>query len=278
MKIHKQYSTGANKSPFDIRTFTYTPDKANIIGGKKWEEVDIEDQRRVGICTAISVSMRARKHFSVDFSDDFQYLMQKRWEQNWNEGSSIFVALNIGKTIGFLPQSEWKHTTLEDRDLPYSEYIKKLQAIPEEEIKRLSEIASKYKIKAYASITVTRDNLANAIDEQGALPVRFAIGEEWWTEPIEPLRLPKDVISGHAVNLTNYNGDSMRIANSWGVDWADKGTAYFLFSKYRPTEAWGVWFTDVPKEIEEQIEDRATIIGKILDLLQQIIILVAKLT
>jgi len=278
MKIHKQYSTGANKSPYDIRTFTYIPDKANIKGGKKWEEIDIENQRRVGICTGISVSMRARKHFGIDFSDDFQYLMQKRWEQNWNEGSSIFVALTIGKTIGFLPQSEWKHTTLEDRDLPYTEYIKKLQAIPEEEIKRLSYIASKYKIKAYASIPVTRDNLANAIDEQGALPVRFSVGNEWWTEPIEPLRPPQNVISGHAVNLTNYYGGSFRIANSWGVNWADNGTAYFLLSQYRPTEAWGVWFAGVPKEIEEQIENRATIIGKILDLLQQIIILVAKLT
>jgi len=271
------YSTGANKSPFDLRTFTYVPDKANIVGGTKWEPASIEDQKRVGICTGISASMRARKHFGIDFSDDFQYLMQKRSENNWDEGSSISSALNIGKNVGFLPQSEWTFTTLEDRNLPYAQYIEKLKAVPESEIIRLSAIASKYKIKAYASIPVTRDNIANAIDEQGALPSRFVIGEEWWTAPIEPLRPPKTVISGHAINITNYNGDSMRLANSWGIDWADKGTAYFLFSQYRPTEAWGVWFSDVPQVIIEQIESRATIVGKILDLLQQIILLVTKL-
>lgn len=88
---------------------------------------------------------------------------------------------------------------------------------------------------------------------------------------VQPLRPPKNPISGHAVNLTNYDGDSFRISNSWGTDWADKGSAYFLFSQYRPTEAWSVWFTDVPKEIEVQIESRASIIGKIMDLLQQAI-------
>ena len=268
---------GAKASPYDIRTFTWIPDKANIKGGERWAEVDIEDQKRVGICTGISVSMRARKYFGVDFSDDFQYLMQKRSENNWDEGSSISSALNIGKNVGFLPQSEWTHTSIEDRKLNYSEYIKKLQAVPEEEITRLMGIASKYKIKAYASIPLTRDNLATAIDEQGALPVRFLVGEEWWTAPIEPLRPPKNPITGHAVNLTNYDGESFRIGNSWGTDWADKGTAYFLFSQNKPTEAWGVWFTDVPKEIIIQVESRATIIGRIMDLLQQVIALLAKL-
>jgi len=271
------YSTGAQKSPFDLRTFTYVPTKSNIIGGTKWGPASIEDQKRVGICTGISTSMRARKYFGVDFSDDFQYLLQKRSENNWDEGSSISSALNIGKNVGFLPQSEWTFTTLEDRNLPYSEYIKKLQAVPESEIVRLSAIASKYKIKAYASIPVTRDNLANAIDEQGALPSRFVVGEEWWTVPVEPLRPPKNVISGHAINITNYNGDSFRLANSWGIDWADKGTAYFLFSQYKPTEAWGVWFAEVPQVIVDQIESRASIIGKIIDLLQQVIALVLKL-
>lgn len=186
------YPTGAKASPFDIRTFQWVPDKANVKGGTRWEPVDHEDQKRIGICTSMSDSMRARKHFGVDFSDDFMYLMQKRSENNWDEGSSISSGLNIGKNVGFLPQSEWTHTTLEDRNLPYSEYIKKLQAVPEEEISRLAAIASKYKIKAYASIPVTRDNLANAIDVQGALPSRFVVGEEWWVPRIININITQD--------------------------------------------------------------------------------------
>jgi len=271
-----EYSTGANKSPFDIRTFTYVPDKAQVKGGTKWLPEDIDNQRRVGICTGISLTMRAQKHFGIKFSADFQYLIQKRMENNWDEGSSIYTALKVGKNVGFLPYKEFPIKE-SDRNLSYAEYILKLQAIPESEITRLSAIASQYKLKAYASVPVTRDILADAIDNTGALLVRYVIGEEWWTAPIEPLRTPKAIISGHAVNETNYNADSSRIANSWGRDWADSGTAYHNFKDYKPTEAWSVWFEEVPKVIVDQIESRATIIGKIMDLLQQVIVLLAKL-
>lgn len=272
------YATGANKSPYDIRTFTYIPTKAAYKGGERWNPEDIDDQHHVGICTGISLTMRAGKHYKMKFSPEFQYLCQKVfYDKNWDEGSAIINALKVGKNIGFLPANEWTYTTIEDRKLPYSEYIKKLQAIPDTEIERLKSIASKYKLKAYAWVPVNRDTIANAIDNTGALLTRFVIGEEWWTLPIEPLRAPKLPISGHAINLTNYSGDSDRVANSWGDDWADKGTAYLLLNNYKPTEVWSVWFEDVPQEIQQQIESRASIVGKILDLLQQIIVLVAKL-
>lgn len=273
-----KYSTGAEKSPYDIRTFSYIPTTAGYKGGEKWGPVLIDDQSKVGICTSISLTMRAGQHYGETFSEDFQYLMQKKiYDQGWWEGSSIFHALKVGKNIGFLPEKEWTYTTAEDKKLPYSEYVKKLQAIPDSEIERLKEIAKTYKLKAYASVPVNRETLCNAIDESGALLSRFVVGSEWWTAPIEPLRAPKDPISGHAVNLTNYTGNSFRIANSWGTDWADMGTAYFLFNDYRPTESWAVWFEDVPKQIEEQLENRETIIGKIVDLLQQVIELLKKL-
>lgn len=272
----KTYSSGADKSPFDIRTFTYKPTKANLTGGIKWGVEDIDDQHAVGICTSISLTMRAGKFFNKKFSPDFQYLMQKKQDGNWDEGSSILSAIKVGKSIGFLPTEDFSISE-EYRKLPYHEYIKKLQSFTEEDIEKLKVKASKYKISAYASVPTSRDYLANAIDSAGSLLVRFAIGNEWWTNPIEPLKPPKNVISGHAVNHTNYSGNSFRIANSWGTAWADKGTAYHLLTEYKPTEAWSVWFADVPKEIEKQIEDRSAIVGKILDLLQQIIVLVTKL-
>lgn len=255
--MNYEFGMGAFDSQKDDRTFTYAPITANKKGGSRWLPEDIEYQSRVGICTAISLTMHARKYYGIDFSDDFQYLCQKKlYDLNWMEGSSIFVALKVGKNIGFLPQSEWNHTTLEDRNLPYAEYIEKLKALPDAEIERLKLIASKYKLKAYASVPVDRDLLANAIDESGALLTRFTVGSEWWTNPIEPLREPISPVSGHAVNLTNYDGNSFRIANSWGPDWADKGTAYFLLNDYKPTEAWAVWFEDVPKEIDEQLKNK----------------------
>lgn len=269
------YSTGAEQSPYDIRTFTYAPTKASVKSGVRWEEKDIDDQKRVGICTAISLTMRAQKHFNIKFSPEFQYLCQKKfYDMNWYEGSSISHALKVGKNIGFLPIEEFPTV---DRNLPYNEYVEKLKAIPDSEIERMKAIASKYKLKAYASVPISREYLANAIEENGALLQRFSLGKEWWTNPIQPLRPPKNPISGHAVNSTNTNGNSFRIANSWGTDWADKGTAYHLLDEYAPTEAWAVWFDEVPKEIKKQEDSRATTIGKIMDLLQQVIVLLAKL-
>lgn len=273
----KEYTFGAEKSPYDIRTFTYVPTKASVKAGVRWTTEDIDDQKRVGICTAISLTMRAKKHFGKEFSPEWQYLCQKKfYDLNWTEGSSISHALKVGKNIGFLPIEDIG-ISKDIRNLPYHEYIEKLKSIPEAEIERLKVIASKYKIKAYASVPVTRENMANAIEEQGAILQRFSVGSEWWTSPIEPLRAPQNPVSGHAVNSTNTNGDSFRIANSWGTDWADKGTAYHLLSQYAPTEAWAVWFDEVPQEIKKQEDSRATTIGKIMDLLQQVIVLLAKL-
>ena len=252
------YGMGATESPKDDRTFTYAPTKSNKKGGERWLPKYIDHQHKVGICTGISKTMRGGNNYNKKFSAEFQYLCQKKFfDLNWEEGSSIFYAIKVAKNIGLLPVEEWTWTTEEDRNLPYSEYIKKLQAIPDSEIDRLKLIAANYKVKAYASVPIDRDSLANAIDDSDALLVRFSVGNEWFTAPIEPLRPPVNPISGHAVNLTNYDGNSFRIANSWGTDWADEGTAYFLFNSYKPTEAWAVWFEDVPEEIQKQIDLKA---------------------
>lgn len=297
LKINNKYMEkhefvgGCIPSPYDIRTFDFLGiDKAvaNKKGGQRYNPEDILHQHKVGTCTATSMVQKAKKHFGVEFSDDFQYLMQKILVDNpgypnwqWGEGSSAYAACKVGQQIGFLPKKEFSKWIKEsDKKKTYAEYIKKLQAVPEKEIERLKEIAKKYRIKAYARTLLDRDSLAIAIDEsKTGLITRYELGEEWWDEPIQPLRPPKKFISGHLVIDTNYDGNSFRIANTWGPDWADKGTAYRLHNQYKPTEAWLIFFeeVDIPKEIKVQIESRETIKGKILDLIQQIINLVKKL-
>ena len=277
-----KYSTGCEKSPYDVRTFA-SPVMAYVKqkGGKRYNPKDIESQKKVGICTGISKTQKARKEKEMKFSADFQYLCQKKYyDKNWKEGSSIFHALKVAKNIGLLPEEEWTLTTLEDRKLPYHEYIKKLQSLNTVEFNRLIKIANKYKIKAYAKVPVTRDAMAQAIDDSNSgILARFVIGKEWWTPPIEPLRKPVKKISGHAVTISNFDGGSFRIANTWGDEWATGGTAYFLLRKYAPTECWKVWYWDdkLPKKIEKKLESREAIVGQIFDLLQKIILLVVKL-
>lgn len=272
------YATGANRSPYDVRTFAYVPTGVPNKGGTRYQPEDIEDQHRVGICTAISTTQNARKATGMKFSADFQYLMQKKFrDKNWNEGSSLSSALWVAKNIGFLPAQYWTATDENDRKLSYNKYIEKLKNVSDAEIERLKILAAPHKIEAFAKVPVDRDLMAQAINESEAgLLTRYSLGKEWWTKPIEPIQPPKSQISGHAVTDSNYDGDSFRIANTWGTDWADNGTGYRLHSQYRPTEAWMVYYKKAPAPIQEQIDARLTLQGKILDVLQQLINLLQK--
>lgn len=267
------YSTGADKSPKDLRTFAYVPDPAQMTGGTRYKASDIDDQHKVGICTAIHLTQNAGKALGIEFSPDFQYLLQKKeYDKNWNEGSSIFYALKVAKNFGLLPIEKFKYIKEADRKLPYDLYIKKLQAIPDKEIERLKKSASKNKLLAYASVPIDRDMLANAISEsESGILVRFDLGKEWWTKPIEPLRPPKEIVSGHATIICNYDGGSFRIANTWGSDWADKGTAYFLLKNYKPTEAWIPYYTKTSSGVDAQQEKLKSLQGRAITLLQQFV-------
>jgi hypothetical protein len=280
---------GARKSPIDIRTFT-APTKAYASqqGGKRYDPQDIEDQSKVGICTAIHLTQNARKATGIKYSAEFQYLLQKKYiDKDWDEGSSIFAALKVAKTYGLLPADQWTHTTQADRGLPYEKYIAKLKAIPQAEIDRLLAIAASYKIKAYASVPVNRDAMAAAIDaSEAGILVRFDVGSEWYTSTagvitwdksaIEPLRKPSSVISGHAIIESNYDGYSFRVANTWGVEWCEDGTAYHVLTKYAPTECWAVYYNDTPAEIDAQLQQREQLLGRVKDLLQQIVAILIK--
>lgn len=265
--------TGASISPTDIRTFAYDAKPAKQKGGTRWLAKDIQDQDRVGICTAISLTSQASKVYGVKMSADFQYLCQKKfYDKNWDEGSSAFHSLKTGYDIGFLPESEWKFTKQSDRAKHYHEYIKKLQAVTDKDIEKLKKKARKYKLKAFEYVAPERDLMANAIDNsEVGIITRYVLGNEWWTAPIQPLRSPKQAISGHLVSDTNYDGRSFRIANSWGTDWADKGTAYRLQNEYSPTEAWLPYFTKVPVSVKAKLAKRKTTKGKVGNLLQKII-------
>jgi hypothetical protein len=274
-----KYGTGAKESPYDLRTFAYVPTGVPNTGGVRYTQKDIEHQHKVGICTAISLTQNARKARHIRYSADFQYLLQKKFlDKNWDEGSSIFHALKAARTYGLLPEKYWKHTTLEDRKRPYSAYVKKLQAVSDTEIERLLKLAERHKITAFSKVPVDRDFMAQAIIESEAgLLTRYVIGKEWWRQPIEPLKPAKDPISGHAVIESNFDGDSFRIANTWGSDWATNGTAYRLHSNYRPTEAWLVHYGEAPETVQQQLDARNTNLAKVVDILQQVIVLYKEL-
>ena len=240
-------SFGANPSINDKRTVKSSTlalvSLPLIKGGVDYLPEDIENQHAVGICTAISFIQNREKANGRKYSPDFQYLLQKKYyDFNWIEGSSVMTALKVGKRYGLLPIEHFPYVTVEDRKLTYSQYIAKLQAIPEQEIQRLLTLCVD-KIEGYAYVNPNDpQEIAKAINNSTAgVLCRYEVGSEWWTNPVCPLRPPKQIISGHAVIDSKFDYTSLTfnvIANTWGQYWGTNGSCKVNLDNYPPTEVW----------------------------------------
>ena len=224
-----------------------------IKGGYNYQPNEIENQHTVGICTAISMVQNREKANGKHYSPEMQYLLQKKfYDNNWMEGSSVFNALQVAKKYGFLPSELWTYTNETDRQLPYAQYIQKIEKIGEMEIQRLIGLCGD-KIPGYASVDVSDPQaMARAIVESEAgILCRIEAGPTWWSsatgitswqpKDIDPLRKPTTNLSGHAINIQNFDytfTQMQQIANSWGTQWDLQGCANINWNNYRPTEAW----------------------------------------
>lgn len=258
-------ATGANRSPYDARTIQHEMASATplVKGGYEYLPEDIDNQHKVGICTAISLTQNAGKYFKKKYSPDFQYLLQKKYyDLGWWEGSSIFNALKVGKKYGFLPIDEFTQVTEADRELPYNQYIAKLQAIPEAEIQRLLALCVD-KLSGYAEVDVSSSqSVARAInDSKTGILCRYTASRNWYTAisgriswssvDIDPLRPDGAEPSGHAIGAVQFDYTVNRtqvLANTWGIFWNDQnfGKAHVDFGNYQMTEAWIPYYDFVP--------------------------------
>lgn len=211
------FGTGANESPQDDRHWKHETTMAVplVSGGYDYLPADIEHQHIVGICTAISLIQNAQKALGRKYSSDFQYLLQKKYiDGNWIEGSSIFAALKVGKTYGFLPLELFTWVTEEDRKLPYPQYIAKLQAIPNAEIIRLLLLCAD-KLSGYAMLGTDAQSVAKGIlDSRSGVLCRYDVSENWWSpswaqKDIDPLKKSINNVSGHAINMSRFHSLSI---------------------------------------------------------------------
>jgi peptidoglycan hydrolase-like protein with peptidoglycan-binding domain len=260
------FGTGAHPSPRDYRnlkhpkaTMGYVP---VLTGGIHYDTTkDIDNQRRVGICTAISLVQNAEKFTGKKYSPDFQYLLQKKYlDGNWDEGSSPFNAFKVGMKYGFLPLELFTYITEADRDLSYDQYIVKLQAIPDTEIPRLLTLCEK-PLLGYAQVDVSSaENIARAIlDSATGIICRYDVGHEWYSKPdgtiswktadIDPITPYAPPDGGHAIGASFFDFTVNKIIehpNTWGgsptstwpTPWDMNGICTINWDKYKMTEAW----------------------------------------
>lgn len=226
-----------------------------IKGGVSYIPSDIHDQHQVGICTAIDRTQLREKQTGKQYSADFQYLLQKKYyDGNWDEGSSILNANKVAFKYGFLPILEWTHTIEDDRKLPYSQYIAKLQIVSDIEIQRLLGLCID-KIAGYAQVDVTDPQMiAQAIinsPQQAGIQCRFWVDSNWWTsvtgvvswnsKDIDPLRAPAQLNGGHSIAASLFDftlGHLFEHPNTWGINWNMEGRGHINWDNYKMTEAW----------------------------------------
>ena len=252
----EKLGTGAHVSEEDPRTVKHeevmpTEAVAPLVkGGKAYLPENIEHQHGVGICTAISFVQNREKTNGKKYSADFQYLLQKKFiDLNWDEGSSVFSALRVGKTYGLLPINQWTYTTEQDRYLPYSQYIAKLQAIPLSEVLRLCNLCVD-KISGYAQVNVSDPQaIAKAInDSEAGILCRYGCGSTWWlpswlSKDIDPIKKPIPETSGHAIIASEFDytiGYMITHPNTWGTLWNWMGQGHINWGNYPMTEAWSI--------------------------------------
>lgn len=111
--------------------------------------------------------------------------------------------------------------------------------------------AEEYKGKTYWSVGKTLENFRQTICQQKA-PIGFGM---MWYEGYKKitsdgkLPLPSGKkISGHAICAVDWTNEKLKIRNSWGSKWSDKGYFYIPFNEFDKHEIWNAWvLTDVKK-------------------------------
>lgn len=252
------FGTGADTSHYDPRTWQHDTALAGpiTVGGVKYLAADIGNQAKEGICTAISLTQLAGKARGKRYSAEFQYLLQKRfYDLAWYEGSSIFVALKVGKKYGFLEEKNFPYAI--DRNLPYPEYAAKLAAIPSQVVDQLIKLCVD-PLSGYGNVDLSSaESFAKAIaDSKAGVLCRYSVGNEWWTpswrtKDIDPIRPPQQVVSGHAIIASYFDLTGRKLffhPNTWSTAWNDEnvGSCNIDFDQYRPTEAWIPYFDAIP--------------------------------
>ena len=288
-ELDKIPATGAHESPIDLRTIKHesmtTMGGVPLIqGGYDYLPTEILMQAKEGICTSISLTQNAQKYIGRKLSAEFLYLLQKRQDGNWTEGSSIFSALKVGTNIGLLPAELFTEVTEVDRNLPYAQYIAKLQAIPEAIIQQLILQCSDYKLTGYASVDVTDPQaIAKAIsDSKAGILCRYDVGAEWYTSKdgriswnpvdINPLRHPNPITSGHAITAAKYDYSvnlMLTHPNTWSPAWNRQGLGDTNWSNYKPTEAWVPYYslTELQlMELKAKLQVQLTTLQKLVQL------------
>lgn len=120
--------------------------------------------------------------------------------------------------------------------------------------------AALYKIPGYIQVPLSAKAIRDYAYSFGFVGINRSIGAEWWTpswadKDIDPLRIPKTIVSGHMTGDYGWSGNMCRLRNEWSVAWANGGNADYDIIQWLPffKEAWVI--AEVPSDMKTFLAD-----------------------
>jgi hypothetical protein len=254
------HSLGAIDSPFDNRDISSASVIPPEVLPTTWENQEIHTfpiwyQRSIGACVGHSLAKCAQNYWFkktgqvINFSSRFLYAMAKCQDGFAGEGTYPRLVAKILTDYGCATEATCPNdTTLSHETYVYQRQIENIPSYVFDE-------AKKYKVGGFAFVPLTEYEIKKAIYHTGAVSVLVRVGEEWWTPSwnkidIDPLRIPRKIVSGHQIVLTGWSPSLYKtVLNSWSVQWADKGFNRLIWQDYLPYINEAIVLTDIPQDI-----------------------------
>lgn len=224
-------------------------------------------QKKIGSCGGHAIGKYGQKLEEAETgkviatSPRFMYALAKCNDNYVPEGTYLRILMKMAQQYGFATEN----TVPNDCDLTHEEYVynRKIENIPKEAF----EEAKQYKIKSYASVGLSLNEIKQAIYQAKGCIILVRVGNPWWTDVngnvtwnptgLLPLRPPQVVTGGHFVYANGYKlredgKTEIHFVNSWSAAWCEKGTGWFIFEDYSPFINEAMTIIDLPDNFIEE--------------------------
>jgi hypothetical protein len=250
---------GCLESPKDLRDYrpyglvssTCLPTEYSL------SNTTIKDQGTVNSCVAHALSSMLEKKTNINFSTAWIYGYRP---DDYYQGEGMYPREAL-KTL-------LNKGAVKNSDFNFNIEMTNAKKIVDNDIDKLENLASSYKIDGYARLSSNDEIKTWLYTKNTPVPIAIAT-DNLVLDDNNIIQIPKIYpSSGHAIIVIGWNETGFIIQNSWGESWGDKGLAILPYD-YEIREAWGVTYNTEPTKniAKPKFNLIRTIIQKLIGLL-----------